>query len=133
MYIGISSIPSLEGLTSLSVCHCGVGRDSDAVLELTNLEYLGLTGVTVPACSEEEEWQPWSKFEAWPALHVFKFAGCWLIDDSTALDIASVQEVHTDRLAVGVMNVRVHLYVRERHAATLKALASSVSVWSTTL
>ena len=130
MQLPIGSSANLEGLTSLSFCYCHAGRDIDAVLKLTNLVSLDLTGVTHQEHSDAE---PWSKFEAWPALHVFKFAGCWLIDDDTVLDMATVQEVHTDKLAVGMTNANVHLVLRERHSLLLETLASAMSWWSTHL
>ena len=63
---------------------------------------------------------------------VFKFAGCGLIGTSTTLDIASVQEIHTDRLAVGMETASIHLVLRDQHAVVFETLASLiVSGWST--
>lgn len=42
--ICVGSIACLEGLTSMTMSHCQVGRDLDAVLKLTNLVSLDLTG-----------------------------------------------------------------------------------------
>lgn len=100
VHICEGSIANLKGLTNLSFCGCDVGSGLDAVMQLTDLVCLDLTGVQSRRGAEEQ--QPWRKFEAWPALSVFKFANCWLIDSSTVLVLASVQEVHTDRLAVGM-------------------------------
>lgn len=91
MQIPIGSTARLEGLTSLSLCQCEVGSDIDAVLQLTNLVCLDLTGVVYPRDLDGDDWQEWSRFEAWPALQVFKFAGCRWMDDSTVLAIAKCE------------------------------------------
>ena len=133
VHASVGSIANLKDLTSLSLCHCGFGRALDAVTKLTNLVYLDLTGVMTRGVFPGGR-QPWSRFEAWPALCVLKFVGCCLIDNSTVLDIASVHEVHTDRLSVGMKTARVHLVLRNRHAAVFETLASlSTSRWSTQL
>ena len=94
VHICVGSILNLKGPTSLSLHQCGVGSGLDAVSQLTSLVCLDLTLVRNPILSGPEEWQPWRRFEAWPALSVFKFADCCLIDHSTVLHIASVQETH---------------------------------------
>ena len=130
--IPAGSVAYLQCLTSLSLSHSDVGRDLDAVLTLTNLESLDLTGVMIPNSLDPEEQKPWSRFEAWPALCIFKFANCWVIDRSTVLDIATVQEVHTDSLALGIETANIHLVVRNRHANMLGLLASLLSpTWLT--
>ena len=125
-------IASLQGLTSLSFSHSMVGRELDAVSKLTNLVSLDLTRTFSDAPMDVEGVQPWSTFVTWPALCVFKFAGCCWIDNSTVLDIVTVQEVHTDRLAQGMETSNIHLLLRDRHASTSGSLASLVSpAWST--
>ena len=131
MQILIGCTARLEGLTSLSFCQCEVGSDIHAVLQLTNLVSLDLTGVSYPRDLDGHDWQEWSRFEAWPALQVFKFAGCRWIDDSTMLTIANVREVHTDRLALGMTNASVHLFLYDMHAVLFETLATlSISWWS---
>ena len=133
VHIWAGSITLLQGLTSLSLCHSKVNRDLYAVTMLTNLESLDLTRVGIPRDLYPHERQPWGRFEAWPALRVFKFVGCWLIDNSTVLDIATVQEVHTGRLALGMETANIHLVLWHtcRHAIMLESLASVLSpAWS---
>ena len=116
----------------MSFSHSSVARELDAVLKLTNLVSLDLTEVMRPNWAFREQPQQWSRFEAWPALHVFKFAGCWLIGNSTVLDIATVQEVHTDKLVLGMETADIHLVLRPRYANVMGSLASLMSpVWST--
>ena len=134
VHICVGSILNLKGLTSLSMHQCGVGSGLDAVSQLTSLVCLDLTLVRNPILSGSEEWQPWRRFEAWPALSVFKFAGCCLIDRSTVLAIASVQEVHTDRLTVGMETANIHWVLQDEHAAVFNTLSSLlVSGWPTHL
>ena len=129
----VGSIANLQRLTSLSFNHSTVGRDFDAVLKLTNLASLDLTGVKIAGFSilddEERQLQPWSSFEAWLALHVFKFADCQLIDNSTELDIAAVQEVHMSRLASGMETASIHLFLWRIMLGSLASLLSPG--WST--
>ena len=77
----VKSIANLKGLTSLSFCYYGVGnfRDLDAVSELTNLVCLDITGLKTLRVSALGDRQPWSRFEAWPVLCVFKIV--WLPGD----------------------------------------------------
>ena len=133
MQVGANFIASLQGLTSLSFSHSKVGRELDVVSKLTNLVSLDLTRTFSGAPMDlGGVKQPWSRFVAWPALCVFKLAGCWLIDNSTVLDIVTVQEVHTDRLAQGMETSNIHLLLRDRHASTRGSLASlSSPAWST--
>ena len=70
VHIDIGSIANLESLTSLNLSQSHVGRDSDAILKLTNLECLDLTSVVIPRHRYPEDRQPWSRFEAWPAVCV---------------------------------------------------------------
>ena len=128
VHIWAGAMPALQGLTSLSLCDCDVSRDLDAVSMLTKLESLDLTRVGKCSASDVRDWQPWSRFEAWPPLCVFKFVDCWLIDNSTVLDIARVQGVHTDRLALGMETANIHLV----QCHMLESLASLLSpTWST--
>ena len=132
LHIGAGSVANLSGLTSLSISDSAINSNIDAVLQLTNLVSLDLTGVVMQGDTGRK--RPWSRFEAWPALHVLKVSGGCLIDNSTALHIANVQEVHTDRLTLGTTAANVHLVLRQRHAVIFEALASlSVPWWSTHL
>ena len=115
------SITCLAGLTSLSITCSEVEPELYEVTRLTNLMYLDLTDTCAFAKGDafaEEEGKPWSKFKAWPGLRVFKFAGCWLIDKSTALDIATVHELHTNRLTAGMENANIHWILQHRHGDT---------------
>lgn len=124
----------LEGLTSLSITRSSINGQLDQVMKLTNLVFLDLTD-TRPCLIGQPDAQgqkPWSKFDAWPALHVFKFVGCWLIDKSTALNISAVTEVRTDMLTPCMETADIHLFVQHMHAnifGFLSRLASSV--WCT--
>ena len=114
VHITEASITCLEGLTSLSIMHSEVKSELEAVTQLTNLVYLDLTKADMPGSifgdtRYFDRHEPWSKFEAWPALQVFKFAGCWLIDKTTVLDVGNVQELHTDRLTPGMETASIHL------------------------
>ena len=132
MHICVGSIACLEGLTSMSIFHCQVGRDLHVVSKLTNLVSLELTGVKPPQGSDPQEQQSWSKFEAGPALRVLVFAVCWLNDKSIGMDIATVQEVHTDRLTTSMEAANIHLVLRHMHDPMLGSLADlSNSGWCT--
>ena len=86
-------------------------RSFGDVTTLTNLVCLDLTGCHKPGIygHDLESAGPWDTFLAWPALRVFKFGGCWLIGESTVFNAATVQELHTDRLAVGMEAPCIHL------------------------
>ena len=71
--------------------------------------------------SENLDGKPWSKFEAWPALRV---AGCWLIDNSTALNIATVRELHTARLTSGMELAIIHVLLESMQPGVLPSLLS---------
>ena len=126
-------ITCLEGLTSLSITQSELEPEFDEVRKLTNLVSLDLTDTNPPGAiyGEVTSGEPWSKFDAWPALQVFKFAACWLIDTSTALNIATVNEVHTDMLTPGMESANIHWVLQHTFTCkdTLGVLASLTPVW----
>lgn len=133
VYTPKHSITCLEDLTSLSITNSEAELDFVDVTKLTNLIYLDLTNTYSPghlydrSYGSREDEQSWSNFEAWPRLHVFKFAGCWLIDDSTIMDVATVAELYTDRLTLGMEVANIHLILRHVRNGVPGTLAS---LWS---
>lgn len=125
----------LDGLDSLSITCSEIDRQLDEVLKLTNLTCLDLTHVWPHRRLQGEAVsfeQPWISFKAWPALKVYKFAHCWVIDSSTDLDIATVEEVYTNRLAAAMEIGKLHLILRRKHDDMLVLLASlSSPTWCT--
>ena len=123
----------LEGLTSLSMTRSHIDGQLDQVMRLTNLVSLDLTDIHPHGLIAHPNAQkPWSKFDTWPALRVLKFAGCCMIDNSTALDISAVTEVHTDMLTQGMETANIHLVVRHTHANMFRFLSTLASpVWCT--
>ena len=131
------SITCLEGLTSLSITDSEAGLEYDDVTKLTNLISLDLTNTYPPgrlydhSYGSRQDQQPWSNFDAWPPLHEFKFAGCWLIDNSTVMDIATVAELYTDRLTLGMKVASIHVILRQVGNNVPGTLASLCSpAWS---
>ena len=103
------SITCLKTLTSLKITASWVGIDLHELTTLTSLDLSSCYGKLLPYGSHDQGTMPWKKFEAWPALQVFKFAHCCLVDSTTELSVATVNELHTDRLAVGMEGAAVHL------------------------
>ena len=138
VHIPEGSITCLKGLTNLSITGAEIDAELKGVTRLTGLVSLALSHTYAPGtilpCEGKVGGQPWGKFKAWPALSVFKFANCWLINESTALDIASVPELHTDRLRPGMEIANVHLEMSSLYHNTVWKFASlSSPVWCSCL
>ena len=127
------SITCLEGLTSLSITCSEIEPELYEVTRLTNLMYLDLTDTYAFADDydySEGEGEQWIRFTTWPGLRVFKFAGCWLIDSSIALDITTVHELHTNKLTPGTENANKHWILQHRHDDTSGVHISLLSpIW----
>lgn len=100
-------------------------------MKLTNLECVELTGA-YPHQGLGAPGQPWNKFEAWPAFCVLKVDVCHFMDKSTALDIAHVRELHTDRLTPGMETAKIHLTLENTHHEMFSLLTGLLSpMWCT--
>lgn len=137
VHIPEDSITCLEGLTSLSITYSEIS-ELRGVIRLTGLVSLDLTCTYPPGTRWGHRGtvggQTWRNFKAWPALCVFKFACCWFINEATALDIASVHELHTDRLRPGMEIAEVHLEMYNLYPDTVGRFESlSSPTWCSCL